>query len=250
MAGIGNILPDTILTRSVVVKMRKPLPDEKTERYRSRIHGKLGDTLRGELAAWADQVREAASQRWPILPDSIADRDEDVWGPLIVVADLAGGPWPDLGRQAAISAVKSAKANSKPSLGVQLLADIRTCFGDADRMTTADLLDKLLADDEAPWGDLRGRRIDARNLGKMLREYDIRSITIRMPNGQTPKGYKREAFHDAWKRYLPVFPASTTTATSETNHANAAETGLGAVSEDDAIAVCGGNGRCVMTDEA
>ncbi|WP_235522917.1 DUF3631 domain-containing protein [Novosphingobium sp. Leaf2] len=42
-------------------------------------------------------------------------------------------------------------------------------MGDADRITTVDVLDRLLAE--------------------MLREYGIRSSTIRMPNGQTPKGY-------------------------------------------------------------
>jgi len=186
----------------------------------------------------------------PTMPDCIEDRNADVWGPLFAVADLAGGAWPEAARMAAVDAVQSAKANERPSPGVQLLADIHGCFGDADRITTSDLLDGLLADEEAPWGDLRGRRIDARNLGKMLREYDIRSSTIRMPNGQTPKGYKREAFHDAWKRYLPVSPASTTSATSDTSPTNSAETGLGDLSDNGAIAACGGNGGCVMSDEA
>lgn len=143
-------------------------------------------------------------------------------------------------RMAATDAVMSAKVNERPSLGAQLLADIHACFGNADRITTVDLLDRLLADDEAPWGDLRGRKIDARKLAEMLREYGIRSSTIRMPNGQTPKGYKREAFHDAWKRYLPVSPARTTSATPDTDHANPNETGVGTVSEHNVPAACGG----------
>lgn len=157
MAGIGNILPETILTRSVVVKMRKPLPNQKAERYRQRVHGRLGEALRVELAAWADQVREVAAQCWPTLPDSIADRDEDVWGPLIVVADQAGGLWPDRARQAAISAVKTAKANNRPSLGVQLLTGIREAFGNRDLISSRELVDMLSADEEAPWGSF-GRK--------------------------------------------------------------------------------------------
>ena len=118
------------------------------------------------------------------------------------MADLAGGAWPDAARSAAIDAVHSAKADQRPPLGIQLLADIRAWFGAEERMATAELIDKLLADDEAPWGDLRGRELDARKLANMLREYGIRSTTIRLRNGLTPKGYRREAFEDAWGRYL------------------------------------------------
>src|SRR3546814_8486917 len=97
------------------------------------------------------------------MPDCMADRNADVWGPLFAVADLAGGTWPEAVRMAATDAVLSAKASERPSLGAQLLADIHACFGNADRITTVDLLDRLLDDDEATWGDLRGRKIDARS---------------------------------------------------------------------------------------
>jgi Protein of unknown function (DUF3631) len=139
-------------------------------------------------------------------------------GALIAVADLAGGAWPDAARKAATHFVISAKTDQPLSLGTQLLADIRTCFGDNDRMATAELLDMLIADPEAPWGDLKGKKIDARKLAGMLREYGIRSSTIRMPDGSTLRAYKREAFLDAWKRYLPGSPGSATSATSATDN--------------------------------
>ncbi|WP_373492491.1 DUF3631 domain-containing protein [Parasphingorhabdus sp.] len=203
MGGLGN-LPATIMSRSIVIRMRKRAAGESAERFQPRTHEPEADALKIQLADWAASIFSVAEVAQPVLPDCIADRGADVWGPLITVADLAGAAWPDAARIAATDAVLSAKASESPSLGAQLLADINTYFGDADRLTTADLLGKLLEDDEAPWGDLRGRRIDARKLAVMLREYGIRSCTIRMPNGTTPKGYKREEFHDAWKRYLPV----------------------------------------------
>jgi len=241
MGGLGN-LPDTIMSRSVIIRMRKRAAGEKAEPFQPRIHELQAEALRGELAEWAASIAGLAEVRQPVMPDCIADRNADVWGPLFTLADLAGGAWPEAARMAATDAVMSAKANERPSLGTQLLADIHACFGEADRITTTDLLDRLLADDEAPWGDLRGRKIDARKLAGMLREYGIRSSTIRMSNGQTPKGYKREAFHDAWKRYLPASPARTTSATSDTDHVNPSETGDGTVPEDGASAGCGGNG--------
>src|SRR5262249_41540110 len=49
LAGLGK-LPDTILTRSVVVRMRRRAPDEHVEPYRARIHEPEGWKLRGLLA--------------------------------------------------------------------------------------------------------------------------------------------------------------------------------------------------------
>lgn len=245
LAGIGNILPDTILTRSIVVKMRKRLPGQQVESYRRRDHKPLGEALRVELAAWADQVRDDAARYRPVLPAGIADRDADVWEPLLIVADLAGGEWPALARQAATEAVQSAKANNKPSLGGQLLFDIRTCFENEDRLPTADLLDRLLADEEAPWGDLGRKKLDARILAKMLGEYGIKSSTIRMPNGSTPKGYKRDAFQDAWERHLPPPETDATTATNATSQKSLDKTEASSVADTTALPPCGGTAKSV-----
>jgi hypothetical protein len=215
MGGLGD-LPGTIMSRSVIIRMRKRAAGECVEPFQPRIHEPQAEPLYDELVAWAASVLSMAEAAQPALPDGIADRDADVWAPLITVADLAGGAWSEAARNAAIDTVRSAKADKRPSLGVQLLTDIRACFGDSDRLATADLLDMLLADPEAPWGDLKGRKIDARKLAGMLSEYGIRSCTIRMPDGTTPEGYKREAFVDAWKRYLPGAPGSATSATCAT----------------------------------
>lgn len=216
MAGIGD-LPDTILTRSVILKMRKRAPHERVEPYRQRDHMGLGHALRDELEMWANQVRADAAAIRPLLPAAITDRNADVWEPLIAVADLAGGDWPARAREAAIQLIDAGKATTKPSLGVQLLSDIRDVFGDATRLPTKVLLDCLLADEEAPWGDLSGRKVDDRKLAKLLAPYEIKPKTIRMPDGTTPRGYERDAFHDAWERQLPLQVGNTTSATGTTS---------------------------------
>src|SRR3546814_4118421 len=73
------------------------------------------------------------------MPDCMADRNADVWGPLFAVADLAGGTWPEAVRMAATDAVLSAKASERPSLGAQLLADIHACFGNRSEEHTSEL---------------------------------------------------------------------------------------------------------------
>ncbi|PRX09017.1 UNVERIFIED_ORG: uncharacterized protein DUF3631 [Martelella mediterranea] len=249
MAGIGNILPDTILTRSIVVKMRKRLPGQQVEHYRRRDHKPLGEALRDELAAWANQVRDDAAAHRPVLPAGIADRDADVWEPLFTVADFAGGEWPALARKAAIEAVQSAKANNKPSLGVRLLAHIRACFGDKDRLTTAELLEKLLADEEAPWGDLGRKKLDARILAEMLDEYDVHPTNMRISKGPTLRGYKREAFQDAWQRLLPPLEADATSATNATNQESLDKTVASDVADETASQPCGGTDEDVAGQE-
>jgi hypothetical protein len=77
-------------------------------------------------------------------------------------------------------------------------------------LSTKVLLLELTSLDEAPWSDLRGKALSERGSAHRL----IRSQQIRTRE-TTLKGYKREAFFDAWKRYSPS-PARTGE-TSETN---------------------------------
>lgn len=215
MGGLGN-LPDTIMSRSVVIPMRKRATGERAEPFQPRFHEPQADALRNELADWAASVTALAEAAEPALPNGIADRNADVWGPLFTVADLCGGRWPNLARQAAIASVQAAKTDNELPLGVQLLADIQCCFGGKDKLPTRELLALLLAEEESPWGDLGYRKkLDAHLLAKMLRPYGIGSSSVRLPDGSTPKGYKRADFHDAWERYLPKPATGATSATSE-----------------------------------
>ena len=201
IGGLGE-LPETIMDRSIIIQMQKCLPDERVESFRPKVHEPEVGLLYDELCLWAASVLSKAGSHDPILPDCIKDRNADVWGPLIATADLAGGHWPVTVREVAVELVSKRKAEAEPPLGIKLLADIRTCFGVRDTVSTKGLIDFLLADDEAPWGDLRGKKIDPRKLGGMLRPYGIKSETIR-EGDVTCKGYKLESFYDAWKRYLP-----------------------------------------------
>jgi hypothetical protein len=78
----------------------------------------------------------------PALPDGVADRDADVWEPLIALADAAGSEWPERAREAAEAFVFEA-GRSTPSLGLRLLADLRRVFAQQQGMHTTDILDAL-----------------------------------------------------------------------------------------------------------
>lgn len=201
LAGLGN-LPDTILTRSIIVRMRRRAPGERVEPYRRREHSPAGDRLCERLAQWAALHLESLADARPAMPHGIEDRPADVWEPLLAIADAVGGHWPRLAREAAVVLVTDAQ-DEPASLGTRLLADVRYAFASREQMPTAELLAMLNAMEEAPWGDLRGRPLDGRKLARMLTPYGVKSQTIRIGNG-TAKGYRSEDLWDAWQRYLPL----------------------------------------------
>lgn len=222
MAGLGS-LPDTILTRSVIIRMRKRAPNEHVEPYRLRLNEKEGHALRDQLARWADSVRDQVADSWPELPEGVTDRPADVWEPLLAVAEAAGGDWPRRARAACLELVNAAHDSDEASLGIRLLTDLRDkVFCGADRMPTAVILEMLLALDDAPWADVDDKPLNSRMLSKLLGQYvtpankPIKPRGIRTPSG-TPKGYYADDLSDAWTRYCPPPPQeSATSATSAT----------------------------------
>ncbi|GAA0614004.1 DUF3631 domain-containing protein [Streptomyces crystallinus] len=208
VAGLGS-LPDTILTRSVIIRMRRRARNERVEPFRQRVHEGEGHALRDRLATWADSVRDVVDGAFPSMPDEVTDRPADVWEPLIVVADAAGGDWPKRARAACIELVNASKADDKGSIGIRLLTDLRDhVLNGIDRLPTVSVLERLHSLDEAPWADMGGKPLDARGLSRMLREYmtsDNTPIVARniKAGGAVLKGYYATDLNDAWQRYCP-----------------------------------------------
>ncbi|MFB7571539.1 DUF3631 domain-containing protein [Streptomyces sp. NPDC056165] len=208
VAGLGN-LPDTIMTRSVIIRMRRRARNEHIEPFRARIHEAEGHRLRDRLAEWAEHARGFVMDAWPEMPDGVTDRPADVWEPLLAIADAAGGDWPERARAACVTLVTASKANDKGSLGIRLLTDLRDhVMVGIDRLPTVAILDRLNALDDAPWADLHGKPLDNRRLSKMLAEYmtadnePIASRNIKTA-GSVLKGYYAADLRDAWARYCP-----------------------------------------------
>ncbi|MGH3264262.1 MAG: DUF3631 domain-containing protein [Trebonia sp.] len=203
LAGL-NDLPDTIMTRSVVVRMRRRAPSEPVEPWRLRVNGPDAERLRNRLAQWAESVADGLTgDFWPDMPDGIADRDADVWEALLAVADLAGGHWPESSRAAAVALVADSRRHA-PSIGVLLLQDIKTVFDKRDRdvLPTDQLIAGLVELPEAPWPSIRrGEPLDPRSLAQRLRKYGIGSKDRRIGDAVI-KGDSRTQFTDAWSRYL------------------------------------------------
>jgi hypothetical protein len=205
LAGLDD-LPDTLMMRSVIVRMRRRAPGESVEPWRLRVNGPDADALSDRLAAWGNENQHRLGITWPEMPAGIEDRNADVWEALLAIADHVGDGWPERARVAAVTLVTQA-VDRAPTLGVTLLRDLRTIFDQLgqDKVATDVLLERLTELDESPWGDLRGRDLDARGLARRLNKYGIKPKVIRTPAGVI-RGYERADMHDAWSRYLQRIP--------------------------------------------
>ncbi|MEV5938710.1 DUF3631 domain-containing protein [Streptomyces sp. NPDC051994] len=217
IAGIGD-LPDTVMDRAVVIRMRRRSEGEKVKPFRSRRDIPALHELRDRIHAWARPLLDEAADLEPDMP--VEDRAADTWEPLIIVADLAGGHWPRLAREACawMVAAEVAAEEEHPS-GARILADIRRIFHaqrEVDSLATEELLHHLRQDVEAPWAEWGRGGLTARELGRMLREFGITSGNVRMADRTQRKGYTRNKFLDAWRRYCPaVHPVDADPAPSE-----------------------------------
>ena len=203
LAGIGA-MPDTIEDRAVVIRMRRRAPGEDVQPYRVRRDGPSLVDLRDRLNQWVRANLDALTNAVPVMP--VEDRVADTWEPLTALADLAGGDWPHEVRAAVLTLTADRDANAARSTRTRLLADCRTAFGDDGALPTADLLDRLKDDSEAPWATYGPAGLTGMKLGQLLRDFDITSRNMRLPTGQA-KGYGRADFADAWARYCPTDPA-------------------------------------------
>jgi len=199
LAGLGQ-LPDTVLTRSIVIRMRPRAPAEQIEPYRVRLHVPEGHRLRDRLAAWATEIKPLLNID-AAMPPEITDRDADVWEALLSIPDAVGGDWPERSRVAAVTLVTCSK-RGEGSLGVRLLTDLRVVFGDRAAMATTEIVELLINLDESPWADLKGKPLEGRRLARFLKPYEIAPKPIRIGH-DVFRGYERSDLHDAWLRYLP-----------------------------------------------
>ena len=195
LAGIGS-MPDTIEDRAIVVVMRRRKPSEQVQPYRIRRDQPKLHHLRERLAAWTSSVMNELEEANPSLP--VEDRAADTWEPLVAVADMAGGTWPERARRAALKLTEdAANAAEDDSLNLKLLRDIQQVFETeaASFIASTLMIERLYEVEESPWKDWE---LTPSKLGHRLREYGIRTAHN---TARTARGYRLEDFQDSFDRY-------------------------------------------------
>lgn len=207
----AEYVPGTIRSRAITVEMQRKAPHERVDRWPRKGGPAEADTLRDLLQLWAELVHQAAHERLPEIPEALDSRDADKWEALLLVAELAGGHWPETARVAAVAAVAASQANAVVSAGVQLLTDVKAIFDMmlADTIFTGPMLAELKAMEISPWAALTPIK-----MAQLLNGYGVRPKNQRIGE-RVAKGYRREYFADAWSRYLPQAATPATPATSQ-----------------------------------
>jgi putative DNA primase/helicase len=191
-------LADTLEDRAIIVKLQRKPPGAEVERLRRRDNDDFA-ALRSRAARWAADNFDRLVDPDPQMPKTLNDRAADNWRPLLAIADLSGGRWPEEARRAALTL---SGEEDDGAVNVELLRDIRTAFGDDEVIRSADLLAKLTADPERPWAEWKhGRSLTQKQLAGLLRPFQILSLTVHPPGRADGKGYRRADFEQAWRAY-------------------------------------------------
>jgi hypothetical protein len=200
IAMIGR-LPDTLHDRSTDCRLRRRKPSERVQSFRSDRADHLL-VLGRKMARWVADNTATLSASDPNM-GSLQNRVADNWRPLFALADLAGGEWPARARELALAADT---ARAEQSTGVLLLADCKAAFDEkgVDRISSEELVAYLVSLESRPWPEFkRGKALSQALLARLLGKFEILSVTIRLPDNRTPRGYYLSAFKDAFAAYLP-----------------------------------------------
>jgi putative DNA primase/helicase len=199
----GRKLPDTTLSRSIIIELKRRHADDKVEHFRALDDAGLAD-LRRQALRWANDNAEGLKNVEPEMPPGFQNRLGDNWRLLLAIADLAGGDWPDKAREAAKALSNVVDVSSAR---IRLLAAFRLIFseagGSADFLASDKIVAKLTAEADAEWTEWKsGKPITQTQLARLLEPFGIAPHRHQI-EGERQRGYFRSHFEEAWKLYLP-----------------------------------------------
>lgn len=196
---------DTIVDRSIVLRMKRAPGAKRLKLIRADNLAEEGAVLRSRAARFALDNAQLLGIADPSVPEQITSaRARDNWRPLLAIADLCGGDWPQLARKAAIE-LSGIEELDNESLGEMLLSDIQQVYSEAksERLFSKTLVDHLVALADRPWPEANnGKAITPAWLSRRLRPFSIYPKSLRI-EPQNAKGYELASFQEAFNRYLP-----------------------------------------------
>jgi putative DNA primase/helicase len=205
IALIGQ-LPGTLSDRSVTIDLKRRLPSESIEPFRLDRTGHL-DALARQCARWVQDNAETVRAADPEMPSGIFNRDADNLRPLLAIADVVGGEWPERARKAALAGREAGEdEGSRLEL---LLGDIRDIFTTfkLKRISSADLVKRLAEIEGRPWAEYgrTGKSITQNRLARLLSSKPLAITPHRIRIGaENLNSYELWQFQEAFERYLSV----------------------------------------------
>jgi hypothetical protein len=202
-----DALPGTLHDRSIVIRLERAKSDEPYVPFDSD-KTQSETELCQKLARWCAENRERFVAADPELPPGVFNRLADNWRPLFVIAEIAGGDWPQRAKEA-FTKLTSTEDLDAQGLGTMLLADIAATFAakNTDKIFSAQLCEELIAIEGRPWAEWGRQRkpISPNQLATRLRRFSVSPHEIRIGE-KTGRGYELGDFEDVFSRYLPDTP--------------------------------------------
>jgi Protein of unknown function (DUF3631) len=194
-AGIGRIHP-TLEDRSIIIGLKRKLPTEDVERLPKR--GDAYFNLHRQCARWALDNSPKLEDASPEIPEQLNDRAADNWEPLLAIADICGGDWPKLARDAALGL---STFDDDQEYGIMLLEDLKNLFErGGDDLTSKWIVAELGDIESRPWPEFgKGKAITTRGLAKLLAPFKIKPVQLWIDKRHV-QGYEADDFKAVFKR--------------------------------------------------
>jgi putative DNA primase/helicase len=217
LALIGKMHP-ALESRAIHIELQRLSKSERVERYRR--HKKPYADVARRCARWAaDNVDNALRDAEPEMPEEIANRFADNWRAIFAIADRAGGHWAGSNGKAREAALTLNHVDAAQTIGVMLLADIRS-------VVVAELGDLAKPDDKAwiasktvaqklgemegrPWPEWKGKPITQNAIARRLKDFKVEPTDPRLLDpitGERGRGYWVSVLRAVFDRYLPSSP--------------------------------------------
>jgi hypothetical protein len=202
-----NSLPKVTRSRCIPIAMERMLPGDRVHDVDEFITEPEARKLFHRAKDWAAQNLEKLRKARPDSPNGLGHRQREVCRPLFAIADICGAEWGEKVRAAIGRLFSTDAALPDDDINTRLLQDIRECFSEADRISSAELIEKLVSMEDAPWSSWgkSHKPINQNQLSGRLRHFKVSSRPIRIA-GRVPRGYLREQFESAWERYVHLTP--------------------------------------------
>jgi hypothetical protein len=162
--------------------------------------------LHDALDAWSKNAELLQTLRasQPLMPEYMTDRQEDIWEPLLAIADSIGGEVPKLARDAA----RAVCANDHElGFGTKQLEEIRKVVGYKSQIKSADVINGLWDADALPSRLMEDEDPNFKKIGhwlsKFVQSYGGKPARKLRFGDDTAKGYEGAELKQIFDRYCP-----------------------------------------------
>ncbi|HZI76813.1 MAG TPA: DUF3631 domain-containing protein, partial [Gemmatimonadales bacterium] len=212
-AGIGP-LPEPLADRSLPIILDPLTRAAKVQRFSAAQAQQEASPIMEQLQNWAKEHLPAlqAMRAYPRdkFPSGLSPRKEDMFEPLLKLADALGGVWPDLARKS-LMGIFDDQAVRENRAALKLLDDIREAYvhyGRPHRLSTAAMIAYLHTLPNRPYN--QEGPITDKAMARILAGFNIHSRSLRFKASFEPtsphRGYMVQDFVPVWARLLSSEP--------------------------------------------